>query len=97
MVQRANLKEVRAVLLDMDGVVYVGEEPLPGVQELLDYLEATARNWLFVTNNSSRTPVQFVEKIARMGIGADEAHISAVLWRQPVGWRSSIPMACAPS
>ena len=75
MAQRANLREVRAVLLDMDGVVYVGEEPLPGVQELLDYLKATNRNWLFVTNNSSRTPVQFVEKIARMGIGADEAHI----------------------
>ncbi len=75
MAQRANLKEVRAVLLDMDGVVYVGEEPLPGVQELLDYLEATGRNWLFVTNNSSRTPNQFVEKVGRMGIGADEAHI----------------------
>ena len=75
MVQETNLKEVRAVLLDMDGVVYVGEEPLPGVQELLDYLQATDRNWLFVTNNSSRTPVQFVEKIARMGIGADEEHI----------------------
>lgn len=75
MTQSVHLKEVRAVLLDMDGVVYVGEECLPGVQELLDYLEATGRNWLFVTNNSSRTPAQFVEKIARMGIGADESHI----------------------
>ena len=75
MAQRADLREARAVLLDMDGVVYVGEEPLPGVQELLDYLKATDRNWLFVTNNSSRTPEQFVEKIARMGIGADGGHI----------------------
>ena len=75
MAQRANLREVRAVLLDMDGVVYIGDQPLPGVQELLDYLEATQREWLFVTNNSSRTPAQFVEKIDRMGIRADEAHI----------------------
>ena len=72
MAQRADLREVRAVLLDMDGVVYVGEAPLPGVQARLDYLKATDRNLLFVTNNSSRTPAQFVEKIARMGIGADE-------------------------
>ena len=75
MAPRANLKDVRAVLLDMDGVVYVGEEPLPGVQEFLDYLEATERNWLFVTNNSSRTPNQFVEKVGRMGIGAGESHM----------------------
>ena len=75
MADRADLREARAVLLDMDGVVYIGEQPLPGVQELLDYLEATQRDWLFVTNNSSRTPAQFVEKIARMGIRADEAHI----------------------
>ena len=75
MAQRTNLREVRAVLLDMDGVVYIGDQPLPGVQELLDYLEDTGREWLFVTNNSSRTPAQFVEKIARLGIRADEAHI----------------------
>ncbi len=75
MAHSANLSEVRAVLLDMDGVVYIGDQPLPGVQQLLDYLESTGRDWLFVTNNSSRTPAQFVEKIARMEIRADEPHI----------------------
>lgn len=70
-----NLKSVRAVLLDMDGVVYIGNDPLPGVQPLLDYLEATGRSWLFVTNNSTRTPRQFVDKISKMGIRADESHI----------------------
>lgn len=75
MSEQPNLRDVRAVLLDMDGVVYVGEQPLPGVQELLDYLDETGRHWLFVTNNSSRTPAQFIEKIQRMGIRADEGHI----------------------
>lgn len=75
MAQRVNLRNVRSVLLDMDGVVYVGDEPLPGVQDLLDYLKSTGRKWLFVTNNSSRTPTQFVEKLAGMGIFAGEAHI----------------------
>jgi len=70
-----NLRSVRAVLLDMDGVIYVGNDSLPGVQEFLNYLDASGRSWLFVTNNSSRTPQQFIEKISKMGIRADEDHI----------------------
>lgn len=66
----AKFKNVRAVLLDMDGVIYVGEQPLPGVQELLDYLNQTDRQWLFVTNNSSRTSQSFSDKLARMSIAA---------------------------
>jgi 4-nitrophenyl phosphatase len=62
------LKQVRAVLLDMDGVVYVGNEPLPGVQSLLDYLEETGRKWCFITNNSTRTPEMFADKVQKMGM-----------------------------
>ncbi len=32
------LRAVRGVLFDMDGVIYVGTRPLPGVQEAIDYL-----------------------------------------------------------
>jgi hypothetical protein len=46
----ALLKNVESVLLDMDGVLYVGNHGLPGVQEMLDYLDASGRNLLCVTN-----------------------------------------------
>lgn len=69
------LRNVRAVLFDMDGVVYVGDQPLPGVQEMLDYLESTGRKWLFVTNNASRTKQQFADKVRKMGIRATPDHI----------------------
>ncbi len=69
------LSNVRAVLLDMDGVVYRGRQPLPGVQELLDYLERTGRQWLFVTNNATKTPEMFVQTLAQMGIQATPGHI----------------------
>ena len=62
------LAAVRAVLFDMDGVIYVGKQPLPGAQEMLDYLEATGRGWTFVTNNASMTSVQFAEKVHAMGL-----------------------------
>ncbi len=65
----ALLKGVESVLLDMDGVLYVGNQGLPGVQELLHYLDASGRNWLCVTNNSSRTSANFSEKLAAMGVG----------------------------
>ena len=64
----AGLRAVRGVLFDMDGVIYVGTRPLPGVQEAIDYLTSTGRAFLFVTNNASKTPEQFVERLAEMGI-----------------------------
>ncbi len=69
------LGNVRAVLLDMDGVVYRGQQPLPGVQEMLDYLERSGRQWLFVTNNATKTPEMFVQTLAQMGIQAAPGHI----------------------
>ena len=69
------MRRVRAVLLDMDGVLYVGDRALPGVQELLGYLEATGRRWLCVTNNSSRTSATFSEKLAAMNITVEPKNI----------------------
>lgn len=62
------LRAVRGVLFDMDGVIYVGTRPLPGVQEAIDYLTSTGRTFLFVTNNASKTPEQFVARLAEMDI-----------------------------
>ena len=64
----SDLRSVRGVLFDMDGVIYVGDTPLAGVQDALDYLTETGRKWLLVTNNASRTPEQFVEKLTKMNM-----------------------------
>jgi len=71
----AKLRNVRAVLFDMDGVIYVGDRPLPGVQDLLDYLDATGRRWLCITNNASNTSQMFAAKLNKMNIQADPVHI----------------------
>jgi 4-nitrophenyl phosphatase len=64
----AGLRSVRGVLFDMDGVIYVGTKPLAGVQHAIDYLAETGRKFLFVTNNASKTPEQFVKRLAEMDI-----------------------------
>ena len=72
---RARLRSVRAVLSDMDGVLYVGNSALPGVQEFFDYLDASGRRWLCVTNNSSRTSQTFSEKLAGMNVRVSPENI----------------------
>lgn len=67
---QVDFEQIRGVLFDMDGVIYVGTQLLPGVQEMFDYLENSGRKWLCVTNNASRTPAQFVEKLTGMGVRA---------------------------
>lgn len=69
------LRHVRAVLFDMDGVIYVGNRPLPGVQAMLDYLDSTGRRWLCITNNASNTSEMFADKLAKMAIKAQPINI----------------------
>jgi 4-nitrophenyl phosphatase len=71
----ATLRHVRAVLFDMDGVIYVGKQPLPGVRELLSYLDATDRRWMFVTNNAGMTSAQFTAKLQDMGFAVPPERI----------------------
>jgi len=64
------LASVKAVLFDMDGVIYVGKRALPGVQPLWDYLDSTGRQRLCVTNNASMNGEQFAAKLEAMGLRA---------------------------
>lgn len=63
-----NLSTIRAVLFDMDGVLYRGKQVLEGVAELLAFLEARGVGYACITNNASMTPGQYEEKLAEMGI-----------------------------
>lgn len=64
----ASLADARGVLFDLDGVVYLGSTPLPGAQAIFDWLEQAGRPYCLVTNNSTRTPRQYQEKLQAMGI-----------------------------
>lgn len=55
-------------LIDMDGVIYRGAQLLPGAIEFIDSLKASSTPFLFLTNNSARTPKDFVAKLAHLGL-----------------------------
>src|SRR6266568_6222178 len=62
-------------LIDLDGVMYRGNELLPGAKEFLAWLEANKKKYLFLTNNSFSTTAQILEKLERLGIATDTAHL----------------------
>ena len=62
------LAQVRCFLLDMDGTIYLGEKLLEGAREFLELLEQHGRDYLFLTNNSSKDSQQYADKLARLGL-----------------------------
>lgn len=58
-------------LLDLDGVVYLGEEPIAGVPAALAGVREHGMRLAFVTNNASRTPDQVAALLDRVGVPAD--------------------------
>lgn len=70
-----NLKSARAFIFDMDGVLYRGKTPLPGVQTLFDALALRGIPFLLATNNSMATPAAYVVRMAEMGVVVEEGDI----------------------
>ena len=62
------LSQARAFLLDMDGTFYLDEHLLDGALKFIDRLRAQAKDFLFLTNNSSKSRGQYAEKITRLGL-----------------------------
>jgi HAD superfamily hydrolase (TIGR01457 family) len=69
------LSEVRCFLLDMDGTFYLGEQLLPGALKFAELLHRQGREYLFLTNNSSKDSQQYVEKFARIGLSISRDQI----------------------
>jgi 4-nitrophenyl phosphatase len=66
---------VAAVVLDLDGVIWLGDEPLPGAAEAVSRFRAAGLEVGFMTNNSSLPVGGYVEKLARLGIDADASEV----------------------
>jgi 4-nitrophenyl phosphatase len=62
------LGKVKHLIVDMDGVLYRGSEPIPGSADFIAFLRTHGIGFVLATNNSTRTPQQFVEKLAAMGV-----------------------------
>jgi phospholysine phosphohistidine inorganic pyrophosphate phosphatase len=64
-----------ALLIDLDGVIYEGEKPLPGAAEALEWVREQELPHLFLTNTTSRPRSALVTKLADFGIPASAEQI----------------------
>jgi 4-nitrophenyl phosphatase len=69
------LSDISSLLIDMDGVLYRGDSPMPRLQEFVAFLRQRSISFLMVTNNSTRTPDQYAGKLARMGVEVVPAEV----------------------
>ncbi len=61
--------------LDLDGTVYLGSSLIPGAKEFLDFLQDKGIAFYFLSNNSSRSKADYVQKLCALGIPTDEERI----------------------
>src|SRR5512134_410207 len=63
-----SLSEIKHLIIDMDGVLYRGDQPMPLLREFFGFLRERSIPFILATNNSTRTPQEYVDKLARMGV-----------------------------
>jgi NagD protein len=68
------IRSKNAFIIDMDGVIYHGNQILKGALEFVEWLEKNSKSFLFLTNSSERSPVELSQKLSRLGIEVDPMH-----------------------
>jgi HAD superfamily hydrolase (TIGR01458 family) len=86
---------MRALLFDLDGVLYQGDRVIAGAIETLRWCEQQRIPHLFVTNTSSKPRRALVERLAAMGlrVSAEQIFAPAVAARDYLAAHDAMPMA----
>lgn len=75
MSETGTLTGAEALLVDLDGVLYVGEEPVPGAAAAVAALRERGLGLRFVTNTTARSRAQTLAKLERLGFGVAEPEL----------------------
>ncbi len=69
------LKNIELFVLDMDGTFYLGDRLIEGSLEFLSRVEESGRKFVFFTNNSSKSPESYREKLKSMGCKTEKGQV----------------------
>ncbi|XP_073504450.1 glycerol-3-phosphate phosphatase [Phyllobates terribilis] len=72
---RRVLASVDTLLFDCDGVLWRGDEAVPGAPELVTALRSSGKRVFYLTNNSTKTRAMYAEKLGRLGFGAEPGEV----------------------
>ena len=65
---KAALKKIKALFLDMDGVLWTDKKEIGNLHEIFESIRETGLTVLFGSNNATRTPAEYCEKLASFGV-----------------------------
>jgi HAD superfamily hydrolase (TIGR01458 family) len=71
---------IKGLMLDLDGTLYVGEEPVAGAREAVGALEASGLALRYVTNTSRMPRRAVVERLRKLGFLAEEGEVFTPAW-----------------
>jgi 4-nitrophenyl phosphatase len=72
---KLDLNDIQALVIDMDGVLWRGNTALPGLKEFFDFLQSGSISFMLATNNASKTPDQYLRKLANFGVTVEREYI----------------------
>lgn len=71
----SSIENSRLFVFDLDGTLYLGDNVLPGAHEIVDYLSATGRKFIYLTNNSSRAAEDYLKRLRSLGFPCQRENI----------------------
>ena len=69
------ISNIGGLIIDMDGVLWHGNQPLPGLAEFFATLRELQLPFVLATNNASLTQQQYIDKLAGMNVPVAPAEI----------------------
>ena len=97
MMKIENLRDIECFVFDMDGTLYLGNNVIEGAHELIALLEEKGIKYFYFTNNSSRSPMEYVSRLNRLGFAGVTLFWYLPTPYRPARWfgrwiRSSLPV-----
>ena len=69
------LINTRLFLLDMDGTLYLGDDVFEGAVDFIHSISETGRNYIYLTNNSSRAGVDYITRLRKLGFPCEAENV----------------------
>ena len=63
-----SLADIKHLIIDMDGVLYRGDQPMPRLVEFFAFMRERPIRFILATNNSTRTSQEYADKLGQMGV-----------------------------
>jgi len=66
---------IKALILDMDGVIWRADSPIGNLAEIFARIESRGLKYVFATNNGTKTPEQYMERLAEFGVNVKPSQV----------------------